>query len=335
MYSITCLNCTVLSALLIFSFPASQASGVSKYSIAKKTLHKVDKTSSKLKPLKLNAASGGPKLELGSPDLIVSRLEFVNKEIRFRVKNIGRGVKKPGRLMYRLQVQTLNTSNRPVSSRTYTGVAALATLSRLARGQESGDNRLTRVSLPLNMRVTLCINKSTTPGQLLLESNYANNCLTKNSRQLLPDLEVMGGRLFLAKPREKKGLIRRIGEFWWDVVTLDTGFDVRGIKYNQVIVHIRNNGDVALAHFKIAVGVSIPGSPGGKTFYADYRKPLLPGRIVRASVYVGPDKARYKNKNCCLVIVAADPYDRIREVNESNNKKSLPVIREGNIRDHR
>ena len=269
---------------------------------------------------------GGVVRDLGVPDLIVSRLEYADKELRFRVRNIGQGTKKPGRLYYRLTIQG---SGQP--ARVTTGVAAMATLSRLRRGQESGDNRILRVSLPLRARVTLCINQ----GQLsrpLLESNYSNNCRTMSGRDLMPDLQVVGGYVVLYKPKKKPSRLRSVGSFLWDIVT-GFKFDVSGIAQDKAVIHIRNGGKVPLLSFRVAVGVSVAGQ--GKTFYLNYLGKLDPGKTVRAKVFLDPNKKWYNNKACCYAVVALDPANKIDESNESNNKKVLSVIRAENIRDHR
>jgi len=274
----------------------------------------------------ITVVSANAGLLMGGPDLIVSRLEYANKEIRFRIKNIGRGTKKPGQLGYSLKIQTLNSSNRVVSTRNYTGVAALASISRLRRGQESGDNRITRANLPLNMIITLCINKGLPRSRLLRESNTRNNCLSKNTVQLLPDLEVGPGHLVLYKPDTKGGFFRNAGHFVVDLVSGNAGFDTRGILDDAIRVYIRNRGKVAVHSFRIYFSVVIRGKTG-QTYTRQIRKKLLPGKSIRIDMWVGRVKERYYSKRCCFVMVAVDPANSIREVNESNNKKILTVIR--------
>ena len=72
-----------------------------------------------------------------------------------------------------------------------------------------------------------------------------------------------------------------------------------------------------------------------KTYTNFYKKPIQPGKVLRAYFYVDKDKKRYNSSSCCYVVAAVDPHNRIKESNESNNKKVLSVIKYNNIRDHR
>jgi len=96
--------CPVVSVFLVFSLsePLSQAASTGH----SQNNQKVKPTN--LKGLTTSKGKAKRRLALGGPDLIVSHLEFFNREVRFRIKNIGRTTKKPGRLGYRLTVQRLN-----------------------------------------------------------------------------------------------------------------------------------------------------------------------------------------------------------------------------------
>jgi len=126
------------------------------------------------------------------------------------------------------------------------------------------------------MRITLCINRDQPTNRMLIESNYRNNCFSKRTKQLLPDLMVRQGCLVLFKPKKKKGLLSCIGKVWWDTITDNSGFDVSGLKQDAVRIYITNKGGITLTHFKIAVGISTPGG-SGCTYYSHYRKPLRTG----------------------------------------------------------
>ena len=286
------------------------------------------------KPLKIKKSSQtkpAGTIPLPYPDLTVTDLFFASGEVRFRVKNIGRQSKKPGKINYQLTVQLLSQGGSVVSTNTYQSIAAITSLSKLAPGQTTPIDRVSGKRIPQHewMRLTLCINKD----HKLLETNYANNCTTKTSRQLLADLKVVDGRLILYKPKKKKGILRRIGEFIWDLRD-GIQFDVSGVKDDYIVVYVRNNGQESVTNFQLSVGLNHPGGVS-KTYTRTYHDVIAPGKTLRAYFYVDKDKKRYSSSTCCYVVAAVDPFNKIKESNESNNKKVLRVIKRDNIRDHR
>ena len=266
----------------------------------------------------------------GAPDLVVSDLLVVSREVRFKVRNVGGGTKPGGRVNYALTATYFDGSGRPTGSKSYAGVAALTSLARLGPGQETGEDRVTgqTVFIAEQMRLDLCIN----PDRAVAESTYDNNCLSKTSAEVLPDIAVTGGRLNLFKPKEEESTLEKIGDFIWDTITLSHEFDPSGISQDHVIVTIRNNGKVPVTNFEVAVGVWKTTGGTGKLWRTTFKDVLGPGESKRAGMYIDPDRSRWSDTTCCQVEAAVDPDGRIIEFDESNNKMILPTVR---VRDHR
>lgn len=66
------------------------------------------------------------------PDLIVSDLFLNGNEVRFKVRNIGSGEKRPATMNYALSVQLSGAAQA-----NYTGIAAITSLYRLRPNEET------------------------------------------------------------------------------------------------------------------------------------------------------------------------------------------------------
>ena len=269
--------------------------------------------------------------QVGPPDLVVSDLFIASNEVRFKVRNIGLGEKSPGQIHYRLTVTTyaISPADQIVGTRQFTGIAAITSLSRLRPGQESGDDRVAgqRVGLSENMRLELCIN----PDGALAEASLANNCLTRTSRQVLPDLELVRGQFRLYAPRKEDPWYKKVGDFLWDVVT-GFEFDPSGLgPQDHVQLVIRNNGGVPVTGFDVMVGLTHPGRDS-RSFQRTFTQTLAPGETRTIAVYVHQDNKRWSATSCCEVVAMLDGAQRISESDEGNNKKALSTAR---VRDHR
>jgi len=287
-----------------------------------------------LTPIKKMTAPAGPVQPVSDRvrlpmDLVVSSLAVVSKEVRFKVRNVGGAEKPPGRINYDLTITYYDLSNRQTGVRNYTGIAALTTLSRLKPYQETGEDRVTGHSIHIgeNMRLELCINKD----QQVREGSYANNCLVKTTRQVLPDLAILDGALYLYKPKKKEPWYKRVGDFLWDVVT-GFEFDPSGIgPQDHVRLTLRNNSGVPVTNFDITAGVW-GGSGPGRTYKRNFTQVLAPGERRVVAIYIHQDNKRWGDQSCCGATAMVDADQRVTESNEGNNKRSLPTRR---VRDHR
>ena len=261
-----------------------------------------------------------------SPDLTVSDIFLASDEVRFKVKNIaGFAAKRPGKVNYHL------TARAPASNpQTYEGIAALTSLARLRPGEETGEDRVTGHGVPLSSgsQLTLCINQD----KKIPESNYDNNCLTRVSGQLLPDLAVTGGRLNLFKPPKDEGAL----DFFVDCITnFGCEFDTSGHVGDTIDVHVRNAGNLPVAHFDVVVGYHSDGGSGGETLKKKVTKRVEPGKGTKVTFFLSRSSARWGDQGCCGVTAMVDPDQKITEFNEGNNKKALPTVRLKAVRDHR
>ncbi len=261
-----------------------------------------------------------------SPDLTVSDIFLASDEVRFMVKNIADfAVKRPGKVNYHL------TARAPASyPQTYEGIAALTSLARLRPGEGTGEDRVTGQGVPVSSgsQLTLCINQD----KKIPESNYDNNCLTRVSGQLLPDLAVTGGRLNLFKPPKDEGFF----DFLADCITnFGCEFDTSGHVGDTIDVHIRNAGNLPVAHFDVVVGYRSDGDPGGETLRKMVTKRVEPGKGTKVTFFLSRSFSRWDDQRCCGVTAMVDPDQKITEFNEGNNKKALPTVRLKAVRDHR
>lgn len=235
----------------------------------------------------LPQAPAGGLRQTGPVDLVVSDLFIASGEVRFKVRNAGLSEKKPGRVNYRLTVTryAISPADSVVSRRSYSGVAALTSLSRLRPYQTTGEDRVTgqRLSLSENMRLELCIN----PERAVIEGNYGNNCLSRKSQQILPDLAIERGSLNLYEPRKKDPWYKKVGDFLWDVVT-GFEFDPSGLgPQDHVALTIINRGGVAVTGFDVTVGVWRPGQ-SGNTYRWTFSQRLEPGERRNLAVTAVP-----------------------------------------------
>jgi len=261
-----------------------------------------------------------------SPDLTVSDIFLASDEVRFKVKNIADfAVKRPGRVNYHL------TARAPASNpQTYEGIAALTSLARLRPGEETGEDRVTGHGIPVSSgsQLTLCINQD----KKIPESNYNNNCLTRVSGQLLPDLAVTGGRLNLFKPKKKDSRF----DFFVDCITnFGCEFDTSGHLGDFIDVHVRNAGNLPVAHFDVVVGYWSDGDSGGETLRKKVTKRVEPGEGAKVTFFLSRSSSRWGDQGCCGVTAMVDADQKITEFNEGNNKKSLSTVRLKAVRDHR
>ena len=261
-----------------------------------------------------------------SPDLTVSDIFLASDEVRFKVKNIDDfAVKRPGKVNYHL------TARAPASNpQNYEGIAALTSLARLRPGEESGEDRVIGHGVPVSSgsQLTLCINQD----KKIPESNYDNNCLTRVSGQLLPDLAVTGGRLNLFKPKKKDSTF----DFFVDCITnFGCEFDTSGHVGDTIDVHVRNAGNLPVAHFDVVVGYWSDGGSGGETLRKKVTKRIEPGKGTKVTFFLSRSSARWGDQGCCGVTAMVDPDQKITEFNEGNNKKALPTVRLKAVRDHR
>ncbi len=262
----------------------------------------------------------------GPPDLMVSRIEVVSGEVRFRVSNRGPGEKKPGRVNYFLTIDYFDLSGRQTTSRSFTDAAGITSLSRLRAGFQAGEDRASRANLPIaeRMRITLCINSD----RRVEEANYDNNCLTRDSQQTLSDLELVSARfeLYRRVAKKKKGSwLSRAGKWVWDLVTVE--FDESGIPYDNIVLTIRNNGSVPVTNFEIKAGLG----PSLGYFSTTYTDVLQPGQTRRATLFVASE-GLWEDTSCCSGAAMVDSNERVTESDEGNNKKPITTVR---IRDHR
>lgn len=261
-----------------------------------------------------------------SPDLTVSDIFLASDEVRFKVKNIADfAVKRPGRVNYHL------VARAPASiPQTFEGIAALTSLARLRPGEETGEDRVTGQGVPVSSgsQLTLCINQD----KKIPESNYDNNCLTRVSGQLLPDLAVTGGRLNLFKPKKKDSTLG----FFVDCITnFGCEFDTSGHVGDTIDVHVRNAGNLPVAHFDVVVGYWSDGDSGGETLRKKVTKRVEPGKGTKVTFFLSRNSSRWGDQGCCGVTAMVDPDQKITEFNEGNNKKALPTVRLKAVRDHR
>ena len=282
-------------------------------------------------PVKATVPVSAPDRVAGTVDLVVSGLAIVSNEVRFRVRNQGLAVKPPGRINYELTVTNyaISPPDVVISTRTFTGIAGITTLSRLGPGQETGEDRVTGHVLGIaeNARLQLCINRD----QRVAEGNFNNNCLVRTTRQVLPDLAVIDGRLNIYKPKKEDPWYKKVGDFLLDVVT-GFEFDPSGLgSQDHVQVTIRNNGGVPVVNYDVTVGISGGGGPS-RTYKHTFTDPLAPGVRRTIAVYVHQDNKRWSNAGCCTVTAMVDADQRVRESDEGNNKRALPTAR---VRDHR
>jgi len=261
-----------------------------------------------------------------SPDLTVSDIFLASDEVRFKVKNIADfAVKRPGKVNYHLTARALASAPR-----TYEGIAALTSLARLRPGEETGEDRVTGHGVPVSSgsQLTLCINQD----KKIPESNYDNNCLTRVSGQLLPDLAVTGGRLNLFKPKKKDSTLG----FFVDCITnFGCEFDTSGHVGDTIDVHVRNAGNLPVAHFDVVVGYWSDGDSGGETLRKKVTKRVEPGKGTKVTFFLSRSSSRWGDQGCCGVTAMVDPDQKITEFDEGNNKKSLSTVRLKAVRDHR
>lgn len=128
-----------------------------------------------------------PLRETGTPNLRVSRLEYVTGEMRFRVHNVGTAQKAPGEVRYRMQVHYTD------GQQVHEGVAGMTSLARIAAGGEGPEDRAAGYSVnPAKLvSVEFCIN----PDRRVEESDYTDNCRTFSAQALRWDVTVRLDRI--------------------------------------------------------------------------------------------------------------------------------------------
>jgi len=285
-------------------------------------------TPSQKGPVKAITPGGGA----GLPDLVVSDLFLVGDEIRFKVKNIGTGEKKPAEINYHVTIKYPGLG-RPDGYQ-FKAIAGITSLARLRPGEETPEDRAThfRPQLGSSMIITLCINDFSR----IPESNFDNNCLTKDASALLSDLTITHARIDLVSfKKPDKPWYEDVAGYVGDLLCPSSPgieFDTSGVTSNVAVLTVKNNGGVRAANFDVAVS-----SEGGLLEKGNWKlrvKDLLePGKSGQVSISVGQAQCRPGDKKCrSSVRATVDPDDKVLETLEDNNSLKVATVL---VRDHR
>jgi hypothetical protein len=266
------------------------------------------------------------------PDLIVSDLFLVGDEIRFKVKNIGQGEKKPAEINYHVTIKYPGLG-KPEGYQ-FKAIAGITSLARLRPGEETPEDRVTAFHPQLGsmMVITLCVNNFSPKP----ESNFDNNCLTKDASALLSDLTITQARIDLVSfKKPDKPWYEDVGDFFGDLLCPTSpgiDFDTSGMAPNVAVVTVKNNGAVPASNFSVAV-TSEGGLLEKGTRKVRVTDVIEPRGSKQVSIYVGLAQCRPGDKKCrSSVRATVDPEDKVLETLEDNNSLKVATVL---VRDHR
>ena len=256
------------------------------------------------------AASREPSVPLPVPDLTVTSIDIVGGEVRFTVKNIGGGDKPPGRIMYHL-----DTRKGGYAGPSFERVAALTSLARLHPNQDL-EERVVQFPIASNLSsVQVCIN----PREVVEEVSYLNNCLRKDSKELMPDLEVVWAKISLHPPPKDQSFYEDVKDF------LSVEFDTSGSAVGPFVkLRIRNNGVRVIKYF---VRVVLSGNDSEEqTHEVEITEPIGPGE-TRTDRVPYTHKSSFWDDRSFGGQAIVDSQRDILEFDEGNNEKRLIVYR--------
>lgn len=265
-----------------------------------------------------------------APDLVVTDIFWeTDGDIEFIVKNEGFWKKNPGLIRYYIRLDTYDHLGEISGTSNFFGDAALTSISVLQPTESTGwDRAVDHTIFPAESKsLTVCIN----PGHTFIETNFNNNCLTKLPEDLLPDLAVEdGSALYLGEPEtEDDGFWLWVPfKIFWEGITGEGGFDERGIVDDKLEFTITNSGQIAMARYEVVLAVYSALNPNESSYEETItiEKLLNPGESKDFAWYFSTNQHRYDDPTQVFGTIMVDPYNKLAEFNETNNKKPLGSV---------
>lgn len=265
-----------------------------------------------------------------APDLVVTDIFWeTDGDIEFIVKNEGFWKKNPGLIRYQIRVDTYNHLGEISGTANFFSDAALTSISVLQPNESTGwDRAVDHTILPAASKsITVCIN----PGHTFIETNFNNNCLTKLPEDLLPDLAVEDDTaLYLGRPEEEDDgfWLWEPFKIFWEGLTGGVEFDESGIVSDKFEFTITNSGQVAMARYEVVLATYSALNPNesGYEKVITIEELLNPGESKSFSWYFSTNQYRYDDPAQVFGTVMVDPYNKLAEFGETNNKKPLGSV---------